>query len=97
MKVKSKTIDELKKYAFPVDRGDMDENMYYCLRFNGELIERKRKLDFTKTKINDIEGSFTFKPFHWSEHDTEFLVIDHPNIITKDEYERMKDLFTEGV
>ena len=35
----------------------------------------------------------TVKGFWWEDHEQEFLVVDHPNIISKDEYERLKPLF----
>ena len=37
----------------------------------------------------------TVKSFWWEDHEQEFLVVDHPNPISREEYERLKPLFTE--
>ena len=42
-----------------------------------------------------LKASFNAKSFHVLDHGKEFLVVDHPNIITKREYEAMQDLFEE--
>jgi len=88
-KVRTKTIEDLKPYSQPLPRGDMDENQYYCvLMGNKELVK-------SKFSLNDVGNAFTIKPLHWAEHDAEFLVVDHPNPISKKEYEHLKSLFVE--
>ena len=43
----------------------------------------------------DTGGYQSVKGFWTSDLGEEFLVVDHPNVITKDEYERWKILFEE--
>lgn len=37
----------------------------------------------------------TVKTFWWEDHGQEYLVVDHPNPISRDEYDRLKILFKE--
>ena len=85
MKVVAKSINKLKKYARHLG-GDMSETLHYFIRMdNGELLERGENPD----------TSFTAKGLHVLEHGEEFLVVDRPNPISKQEYEQIKVLFEE--
>lgn len=41
------------------------------------------------------ENPTVVKTFWYDDHGKEFLVVDHPNPISKDEYDRLKILFNE--
>lgn len=85
--VKLKELKDLKKFARHFG-GDMSESMAYVIRHdNGELVDRNANL-------NDI-GSFTHTVKHVLENGQEFLVVDHPNVISKADYERTKALYEE--
>lgn len=85
MKVILKSTKTLKKFARYLG-GDMSETIHYFIDM------------FTKEPLESTEEpdkSFMAKGFHATDHGEEFLVVDHPNPISRDEYERIKALFTE--
>lgn len=84
MKVKLKTLKKLRKYGKCVG-GDMSTVLEYKIDFNGNLIPLDADLDEL--------GGFNMVYKDVLENGEEFLVVDHPNIITKDEYERTKCLY----
>lgn len=84
MKVKLKSLDKLRNFARHTG-GDMSETLGYYVRFDGSLIPNDATL-------NDESGFHAvFK--HVLENGEEVLVVDHPNIITKREYEQTKELY----
>lgn len=83
-KVKLKSLKKLKKFAMN-NGGDMCETLKYVIKPNGELVENM-------TDLNKL-GSFHTVFKHVLENGEEFLVVDHPNIITKREYEMSKVLY----
>jgi len=85
MKVKSKTLKELKKYARHLG-GDMNETLHYFIRASdGSLLKT----------LDSPECTFTAIGLHVLNHNEEFLVVDHPNPISKYEYESTKILYKE--
>ena len=83
-KVRMKTISQLKRFARHLG-GDMSEDIYYFAKSTGNLIEN----------IDDGYKNFNAVGFHALDHGTEFLVVDHPNPISKQQYEAFRELFTE--
>jgi len=79
-KVKMKSMDSLKPYRQHMPgQGEMDENTYYAIGMvDGKLIK-------THKTMNQVGGSVVVKRVHWCDHGQEFLVVDHPNPISKSE------------
>jgi hypothetical protein len=85
-KVRLKTSNLLKRFARYFGR-DMSESVTYFIDIKtGKPIENR---------INPDTSIFV-SSFHVLQHGEEFLVVDHPNPISKDEYEKMKELFSES-
>jgi len=82
-KVKLKTANALKRFARYLG-GDMSESVTYFIEMG-----TNRPMENNESPQN----SFHAKSFHALEHGEEFLVVDHPNPISKQEYETFKDLF----
>jgi len=62
----------------------MSETVHYFVdMFTKEVMERNE----------DTNKNFIVKGFHVLDHGEEFLVVDHPNPISRQEYEAVKDLF----
>ena len=84
MKIKLKTKKLLRKYGRHVG-GDMSTTLEYRIDFNGNLIP-------TEVDCDEL-GGFHVVYKDVLENGEEFLVVDHPNIITKQEYEMSKSLY----
>jgi len=82
-KVKLKTASALKRFARYLG-GDMSESVTYFVEMS-----TNRPMDRTE----DPDVSFHARSFHVLEHGEEFMVVDHPNPISRQEYETFKDLF----
>lgn len=83
-KVKLKTISELKKFARHLG-GDMSETLHYFIKFDGKPIKN----------TEEPNTSFHAVGFHVLDHGEEFLVVDHPNPISKQQYDAYRELFKE--
>lgn len=84
-KVKLKAVNELRKFARYLG-GDMSEDVHYFIRMSsGDLIENEK----------EPTGSFHAIGFHVLDHGEEFLVVDHPNPISKQQYDTYRALFEE--
>ena len=81
-KVKLKPLDTLREYGRSLG-GDMSEDLSYFIKFDGKLLKSNEQ----------PTGGFTCFTKHVLENGEEFLVVDHPNIITKREYEASKILY----
>lgn len=84
-KVKLKATHKLKRFARFLG-GDMSETVHYFIDMvTGEPMESNK----------EPNKSFMAKGFHVCDHEEEFLVVDHPNPISRDEYNKIKELFEE--
>ena len=82
-KVKLKTANMLKRFARYLG-GDMSESVTYFVEMG-----TNRPMENTE----DPQVDFHAHTFHVLDHGEEFLVVDHPNPISKQQYELMKNLF----
>lgn len=84
-KVKLKTKKQLKKFAKYMG-GETSETLYYIIDLkSGKPVESEPKED----------GAYVAKAFNAVNHGEEFLVVDHPNPISRQEYDLIKELFEE--
>lgn len=82
-KVRLKSLNSLRRFARFLG-GDMSETVHYFVdMFTKEVLERDE----------DTDKNIIVKGFHVLDHGKEFLVVDHPNPISREEYEAIKDLF----
>ena len=84
-KVRMKTVNQLKRFIRRIDDMDKVGNINYFVDFNGELIEN----------TNNTIHNFSVVKFAVSDHGKEFLVVDHPNPISRQDYEASKGMFIE--
>lgn len=85
--VKLKELNELREFGRHLG-GDFSETLGYYIRMSdGSLIPNDADLN--------EEGGFHCFPKHILDNGQEYLVIDHPNIITKREYDTAKALYDE--
>jgi hypothetical protein len=62
----------------------------------------KKHIDLTsdsgemiRLRVKKSEGVSIYRNFHSGDFGKEYLVVDHPNPISKDEYELIKELFED--
>ena len=85
MKVIMKSLRQLRKYGRNLG-GDMNESLTYFIRMSdGSLIKTSENADESFIAVSkDVR-----------DNGEEFLVVDHPNPISKREYEATKVLYKE--
>ena len=86
--VKLKSLEKLKPFARHLG-GDQNGSLHYFVRMGTK--EPISNLE----EPNCIDGAFMASGYHVLEHGKEFLVVDHPNLISKREYEMLQELFEE--